>query len=112
MRRLKATFALLQLLLLVLTCPLLAEDEASAVLVKQIGVNDILFAPSSFGFSLLCHLRPLSKFVRSNLFSPLTNNVVPYFSICLLRETIYVCSLLLSRIFRNFVKNIAGGKKG
>ena len=48
MRRLKTTFALLQLLLLVLVFPLLAEDGSPAALVRQIGIDEILFAPSSF----------------------------------------------------------------
>jgi len=48
MRRVLIIFALLQSLLLILICPLHADDGSSAVLVKQIGIDEILFAPSSF----------------------------------------------------------------
>ena len=48
MRRALLTFALLQALLLVMIYPLYAEDSSSGISARQIGIGDILFAPSSF----------------------------------------------------------------
>ena len=48
MRRALLTLALLQALLLVMAYPLHAEGSSPVTSVRQIGIGDILFAPSSF----------------------------------------------------------------